>query len=363
LSPRSVITGIGCVSPARIGGKDAAMALSKDRPGDPGFRVPEFSLEDSLENARPFRRVANATKFALAAVAMALRDAGLTAGREDRSRTGVVVGVTHGAIDFSSRFHGGLLQDGPEAASPMFFAESVLNAPAGNVAMAFGIRGPVHTLIGEETVGAQALETALALLRSDVVDRCVVVGTEERSPLVDNAYEQMDRVASSATPGEAAPPPPGEGAAAIVVERAGEAIRRGATLRVPVLSVRCCRGFRGGMEDSAARVAGEQLSSAGVGDGETAHIVLPTGRNREAVARGALLALGRGGDRVFRLDIAPVVGNPFGAAVLLQASVSAALLSSGDPSGAGLVLSSGIGRTFSVILLGGSPDGAKALPR
>ncbi|HEX9191612.1 MAG TPA: hypothetical protein VF847_05910, partial [Candidatus Deferrimicrobiaceae bacterium] len=94
MSPLSVITGIGCVSPARIGGRDAAVALPKELPGDTGFRVPEFSLEDSLENARPFRRVANATKYALAAVAMALRDAGLTAGREDRLMNGVVVGVT-----------------------------------------------------------------------------------------------------------------------------------------------------------------------------------------------------------------------------------------------------------------------------
>ncbi|HEX9192122.1 MAG TPA: beta-ketoacyl synthase N-terminal-like domain-containing protein, partial [Candidatus Deferrimicrobiaceae bacterium] len=263
----------------------------------------------------------------------------------------------------SSRFHGGLLQDGPEAASPMFFAESVLNAPAGNVAMAFGIRGPVHTMIGEETVGAQALEAALALLRAGVVDRCVVVGTEERCPVIDTAYERMDRVASVATPEAAAPPLPGEGAAAIVVEHAGEAIRRGATLRVPVLSVRCCRGVRGGMEDSVARAAGEQLASVAVRNGETAHVVLPTGRNRDAVTRGALRALGRGGDGVLRLDITPSVGNPFGAAALLQVSVSAALLSSGDPSGAGLVLSSGIGKTFSSILLGGSRDGTEALPR
>lgn len=337
------------------------MALMKGYPVDPRFCVPDFSLEDSLENARPFRRVANVTKFALAAVAMAIRDADLTLVREDRSRTGVVIGVTHGALVFSSQYHEGLLQDGPEAASPMLFAESVLNAPAGNVAMAFGIRGPVHTMIGEESVGAQAIEAALALLRSGSVDRCIVVGTEEKSPLIDNAYERMEHVASRAIPGEASSPP-GEGAAAIVVECALEAIRRRTSLRVPVVSVQCCHDAREGMEDFVARVVKEQLTSVGMRDVKTGHVILPTGRYREAVRRGALRGLGAGWCGTSCLDIAPVVGNPFGAAVLFQVSVSAALISSGDSSGAGLILSSGIEKTFSSILLGGSPDGAEAPP-
>lgn len=362
MTPPVAITGIGCVSPAGIGGRDAALALAKGPAENHGFQVPEFPLEDFLENARSFRRVANSTKFCLAAVALALRDAGLPQVRPDGARTGVVIGVTHGALAFSAQFHGGLLRDGPEAASPMLFAESVLNAAAGNVAIAFGVRGPVHTLIGEETVGAQAIGTALGLLRLGVVDRCVVAATEERSDLIENAYRQMDRAASRSTPEEDPPPPTGEGAAALVVEQQEAAVRRGARFPVPVLSVRCSRDGQGEMSDSVAGVVKEELASLGKRGEEIRHVVVPTGRNRGPVTRGALRALGQRGAGTPRFDIAPRVGNPFCAAVLLQASLSAALLSTGDAPGAGLVLASGISRTFSVVLLGESPWGRTDIP-
>jgi len=359
------ITGIGCVSPAGIGGRDAALALVKGPPENHGFRVPEFPLEDFLENARSFRRVAHSTKFCLAAVALALRDAGLEAGRTDGSRTGLVIGVTHGALAFSTQFHGGLLRDGPEAASPMLFAESVLNAAGGNVAIAFGVRGPVHTLIGEETVGAQAIGAAMELLRLGVVDRCVVAGTEERSAVIENAYRQMDRAASRSAPEEESPPPAGEGAAAFVIEHPAAAVRRGARFFVPVLSARCSRAGREEMDDSVAMVVKEELASLGKRGEEIrhVHVVVPTGRNRGPVTRGALRALGLREGGTPRLDIAPRVGNAFCAAAFLQASVSAALLSAGGAPGAGLILASGISKTFSVLLLGGgSPEGRTDFP-
>jgi len=348
-----VITGVGCVSPAGIGQLDAALALSGTPTTNSGFRVPEFDLGDYLRNARYFRRIANSTKFALAAVSLALGDSNPDLGGEDRARTGVVIGVTHGAMGFSTLFHEELLKDGPGAASPMFFAESVLNAPAGNVAIAFGIRGPVHTVIGEETVGAQALDLALELIRSGAVDRCVVAGTEEWSGVTEGVYRQMDRVASRSLTQEREIPLLGEGAAAIVVEDAEGASRRDAAIRIPVLSVRCWRDMGESMEDSVGRIVREELAFRGVAERTVSHVVLPTGRNRGLVTRGVFRALGPASQAIRRLDIGPAAGNPFGAAALFQTAASVAWLSSGETADVGLILSSGIEKTFSIIFLGG----------
>jgi 3-oxoacyl-(acyl-carrier-protein) synthase len=356
LTARAVITGIGCVSPVGIGGLDVAMLLADDSRKAPAFRVPDFPLEEHIGNARAFRRVAQATKFALAAVSLALRDAGLEIGPGDGARTAVILGVTHGAIDFSTQFFGGLLQDGPEAASPMLFSESVLNAPAGNVAIAFGIRGPVHTLVGEETVGAQALGMVPGLLQSGAVDRCVVAGTEEWGAIIGNAYRQMDRAAARSESGEC-PAQQGEGAAALVIESPEEAERRGARLRVPVLSCRCSRDPQGDLEGTVSDMVSGERKALGEGAGNISHLVLPTGRNRVPVTRAALRALeGVGGD-IRRLDIAARIGNPFGAAAVFQMAVSAAFLSSGSATGAGLVLTSGFAGTCSAVFFGVPPDG------
>lgn len=359
MTGRAVVTGIGCVSPAGIGGKDVALALSDPSRTVPEFRVPDFPLEDHIGNARLFRRVAPATRFALAAVSLAVRDAGLPIGPDGLSRTAVVVGATHGAITFSTQFFGEYLQDGPEGASPMLFSESVLNASAGNIAIAFGVRGPVHTLIGEETVGAQALSTALSLLRCGIADRCIVAGAEERGEIIENAYRQMDRAACRSEVDGGNPPQQGEGAAALVIESPEAADRRGAALRVPVLFCRCARDPRRDVETTVTGMVGRELATFREGAGDVSHIVLPTGRKREPATRGALRAMGNWAGGIRRIDITPRIGNPFGAASMFQMAVSAASLASGPASGKGMVLSSGVEGSVSLACFGTAPGACR----
>ena len=127
-------------------------------------------------------------------MALAVSDAGFRAADFGGERVGLVVGITHGAVTYGVEFHRTLLLEGALAASPLHFSESVPNAPAGNGAIAFQIRGPVHTLIGDEPVGTQAVDLASSLLYDGCVDRCLVAGTEEWNEVVAHAYAQMDQV-------------------------------------------------------------------------------------------------------------------------------------------------------------------------
>lgn len=353
------VTGIGVVSPAGIGREAFARAVAREKPSGPPFRVSELSLDDYLDNSRPFRRVADATKFALAAASLALSDAGLPRGAAASGRAGLIVGVTHGAITYSARFHAGLLREGPQGASPLFFSESVLNAPAGNISISFGIRGPVHTLVGEETVGAQAIALAASLLLSRAVDRCLVAGTEEWNEVVAGAYGRIDRAAASSGGGGNFSPLLGEGAAALLLELESTAADRGAVPRAFLAGwwVGRLRPGTKAPEDVAAAVR-EASSRPGSSAAGVGHVVLPTGRGRGAAEAGVDSVFGAVFPPPRRIDIAPLVGNPVGAAGLLQTAASAAALAADGARGEGLVLSTGIEGTLSAVLVAGAGKAA-----
>jgi 3-oxoacyl-[acyl-carrier-protein] synthase II len=346
---RIAISGIGVVCPGAIGREEWVRSLSAGPGKKDAYRLPEFALEAYLANARSFRRVAGATKFALAAMALAVADAGFSAGAFGGEEAGLIVGITHGAVTYSVAFHRTLVLDGPLAASPLFFSESVPNAPAGNGAIAFQIHGPVHTLIGEEPIGTQAIDLAASLLRFGLVERCLVVGTEEWNEVVAHAYAQVDHaVQRRSDSGEATPL--GEGAAALVLELESTVARRRATPHAVISGWGLGRRLAEPMENVAARVLREAFQTTAHCLAEADHILPPTGRFRGAAMRGVALARGVGAEPPNWLDLLPVVGNPAGATNILQVATSAALISAGKVSGPGLVVTTGIEGTVSVVV-------------
>ncbi len=350
---RVAVSGIGIVSPAGLGREAFLRALATGGRAAGGFRVPEFSLEEYLEGSHSFRRVAGATKFALAAMSLAIRDAGFAAGAFGGEQAGIVAAITHGAVTYSVEFLRVLLLEGALAASPLHFSESIPNAPAGNGAIAFQVRGPVHTLMGEEPVGAQAIDLAAALLRAGLADRLLVVGTEEWNEVVAHAYGQIDSAARRMLdPGE--PPPLSEGAAAMVLELEEAAARRGGRPHAMLRGWSLGRCGAGEMEGAAAGAVREAFRASGCGVAEADHVLPSTGRQRRAATRGFLAARGGEARAVTWVDLVPVVGNPAGASNLLQVASSAALMSAGRASGPGLVLSTGAVGTLSAVVLSGA---------
>jgi 3-oxoacyl-[acyl-carrier-protein] synthase II len=347
---RILVSGIGIAVPGMFGRQAVVRAFPAFARARDALRLPEFALEEYLENARSFRRVALVTKFALAAMGLAVRDAGFSPGSFGGERTGIVVGLTHGAAPYSVEFHRVLTLEGPLAASPLCFAESVPNAPAGNAAIAFQVRGPVYTLIGEESVGTQALDLAAALLRDGEVDRCLVAGTEEWSEVIAHAYAQIDRAARRSRPLEA-PSPLSEGAAALVLEQEGALGRRAASPHAALSGWSLGRRQAGPLEEAIAEVIWQACQQAGHAAAEIDHVLPPTGRHREVARRGVCLARGEAAGPPAWVDLAPAIGNPVGAANLLQIATSAALLSAGSLRGPGLALAAGASETLSAVLL------------
>jgi 3-oxoacyl-[acyl-carrier-protein] synthase II len=347
---RIAISGVGIVCPGAIGREDWVRAFSTSQAKGDICRVPDFALEAYLPNARSFRRVSGATKFALAAMALAITDAGFSIGTFGREKAGLIIGITHGAVTYSVEFHRTLVLEGPLAASPLHFSESVPNAPAGNGAIAFQVHGPVHTLIGEEPVGAQAIDLAASLLQSGIVEHCLVIGAEEWNQVVAHVYAQIDRAAQRRSgPGDA--PALGEGAAALMLESENTAARRGATAHAVISGWSLGRRLAERMEDVTAGILREAFRTTPHCPAEADHVLPPTGRFRSAAMRGVILARGAGAEPPNWLDLLPRIGNPAGATNLLQVATSAALMSAGKVGGPGLAVATGIEGTVSAVVL------------
>jgi 3-oxoacyl-(acyl-carrier-protein) synthase len=347
---RVAVSGIGIVSPRAFGREAFLRTLSSGRGQDPALRVPTFALEQYLENARSFRRVADATKFALASMALAIADAGFRTADFGGERAGLVVGISHGAVTYAVEFHRTLLLEGPLPASPSHFSESVPNAPAGNGAIAFQIRGPVHTLIGEEPVGTQGVDLAASLLCDGFVDRCLVAGTEEWNEVVAHAYAQMDHARRD---GRDAGDTPAlsDGAAALVLELESAVAARGATPHAVIDGWHVGRCLANSIADATASAIRAVCGATGHRAAEADHVVPPTGRHRRAAWRGIVAAREDAPRPPERIDLLPVFGNPMGASNLFQVAASAALISDGRLEGPGIVVSTGIQRSLAVAVV------------
>lgn len=189
---RPVLSGLGLLSPCGVGMEPLWQLLDSGSSGIGrltafsavsgalGSEITGIDLDDIIDN-RSIRRAADVSKYALAAVQLALQDAGLDSAAGEESV--MVTAVTHGAMNYTQAYHESLCTGGAEDISPILFSDSVLNAPAGNASICYEIRGAVHTIIGGPAASIKAAIMASRLLQENGIHRAVVVSAEEINEL------------------------------------------------------------------------------------------------------------------------------------------------------------------------------------
>lgn len=209
------------------------------------------------------RRMSPPSRFAVVASDLALADARwkgeLIGGGASSDETAVVFGTSFGPSSYTERILRQIILESPQAASPMLFTESVANAPAAQVALRHGCRGPNLTVTQREASAALAVIEGVGLLRSGRARRALVGGVEELNPLLHSILDRFGALVGSrgasrrqARPfdvEEAARPQDArrdgfnaaEGAAVLLLERAEDAARRGAPMRARIGV--CARAF------------------------------------------------------------------------------------------------------------------------
>lgn len=187
-----LITGIGSVSPFGIGKEQiwagvkngySAIRISNRFPSIGEIycgEIGKIAFDEYIKDGR-FRRAADISKYALVAGSLAINDAGKESIRGDR--TTLIIGITHGALNYTQSFHKALIKEGVDTASPLFFSDSVLNAPAGNASICFDIKGPVHTILGDNEAALKSIIIACGILDRNMADKALVISSEELNEL------------------------------------------------------------------------------------------------------------------------------------------------------------------------------------
>jgi 3-oxoacyl-[acyl-carrier-protein] synthase II len=267
---RVAITGAGLVSAAA----DSPSALVEAMAGRGGVRVQDLDPARDLapRNTRALDRL---SQLVVAATARALDAAGCDADYREAHGVGLALGTVFAGVRTICAFDRRALELGPQYVSPLDFANTVLNAAAGQAAIWHRLRGANATIAAGGASGLQAIAYAADLIASTAIDAMVAGGADERSPEAVAAIED----AGLGTPGV----PFAEAAAMVVLEAEDTARARGAAIRAMIL----------GQASGMSHTGDAALDEAGLRDVDarmTAGDLLPVAGDTLGAA-GALLAI------------------------------------------------------------------------
>jgi nodulation protein E len=248
-----VVTGAGCVSAlghsvgafwsALLDGRCGLGKLEQAEPSDLKVSIvgaiPAPDPRDMLD-ARRLPMLDRFSVLAIVAAQQALAQSGLSLERVGH-RTGCVVGVGTAGGETIDELYRKLFLEGAKRANVFSVPRVMPSAPASQISMAFGIRGPVFTVSSACASSNHAIAMAVWLLRNNVIDAAIVGGTE--APLtygILKAWEAL-RVMAPDTCRPFDRHRKGlvlaEGAGMVVLERADHARARGAEILAQIAGV------------------------------------------------------------------------------------------------------------------------------
>lgn len=182
------------------------------------------------------RRMSPPARMAVAAMQLALRDAGIGEGA-DHATTGIVTGTAFGPAWVTEQLLKQIFTQGPDQASPALFTESVASASAAQMALSIRARGPNQTLTQREASDLLALGEAARWIRDGRAERVLVGVVEEGVPVLHAVLDRFHALARASPFGPERARPfdrhrngitAAEGAAVAVLESAAAAAARGA---------------------------------------------------------------------------------------------------------------------------------------
>ncbi len=244
---RVFVSGFGVVSPLGVGREALFQGL---REGRVAIRRVDQDLDlagiavrvaapcdgfDPLGFLPPKRakRLGRASQMAVVAAKLAVEDAHL----DPRQGTGaVVIGSGIGALEILLENHQTFLTRGADRVSPFLVPLMMPNAPAAEVSIELGIKGPSFGVVTACASSAHAVGLAFDMIRQGQVDWALAGGTEAVIlPIVLAAFDRMGALSRNPDPAQASRPFDrdrdgfvlGEGAGVLVLESEEHLRRRG----------------------------------------------------------------------------------------------------------------------------------------
>lgn len=192
---RVVITGLGVITPIGNSVNEFWASLLEGKSGVSrltAFDSSSFSCQIAAEvkNFNPsefmsdkdVRRLDKFVQFGLAASKYAVLDSGLILDKEDKTRIGVIVGSGIGGLHTIEKEYSGYVRRGPEKGpskiTPFLIPMLIVNMAAGQISIAFGLKGPNAACVTACASGNNALGDAFKIIQRGDADIMVAGGAE-----------------------------------------------------------------------------------------------------------------------------------------------------------------------------------------
>ena len=251
---RVVVTGIGLVTPNGVGTEPSFQSLIRGESGAGKITLfeagPEYATRIAAEvkdfdptafmEKKKIKEVSRFIPFAMAATRMALEQADLRLTEAERDRAGVFLGVGLGGLENLERCTLTLKERGPGKVSPYFIPSLIANMAAGQVSIAFGLRGPSLAHTSACSSSAHAIGEALRWMQRGDSDVMIAGGAEATiTPIGIGGFSAMFALSRRNDEPERASRPwdrgrdgflCGEGAGTLILETLTRAKKRGAKI-------------------------------------------------------------------------------------------------------------------------------------
>ena len=188
---RVVITGMGAITPLGNSVDETWAGIKAGKSG-----IGPITLFDASKNkvhyaaevknfdpaqymdSKDARKMARFTQFGVAAAKMALEDSGLMGNEAVLDETGIILGVGIGGLEETEADVLGMSRMGGVKTNPMAIPKLIPNEVGGNIAIQFGVHGPVESIATACSSGTDALGAAFDMVRSGRLDCCLSGGAE-----------------------------------------------------------------------------------------------------------------------------------------------------------------------------------------
>ena len=194
------------------------------------------------------RRREQFCQFAVAAAGQAISDAGLDMEQEDPYMVGCSVGSGIGSLQAMEREYDRLKEKGPGRVGPMLVPLMISNMAAGNVSIAYGLKGKSLNVVTACATGTHSIGEAYRTIQYGDADVMIAGGTESSiTPIGIAGFSALTALSFSEDPERASIPfvkerngfVMGEGSAIVVLEELEHAKRRGAKIYAELTGYGC----------------------------------------------------------------------------------------------------------------------------
>ena len=258
---RVVVTGMGAITPI---GNSVEEFWNGIKEGKTGFgpityfdtadyrcklaaEVKDFDPTQYMDK-KSARRMEQFCQFAVAAAGQAIADAGLIMEQEDPYMVGCSVGSGIGSLQAMEREYDRLKEKGPGRVGPMLVPLMISNMAAGNVSIAYGLKGKSLNVVTACATGTHSIGEAYRTIQYGDADVMVARGTESSiTPIGIAGFSALTALSFSEDPQRASIPfdkdrngfVMGEGSAVVVLEELEHAKRRGAKIYAELTGYGC----------------------------------------------------------------------------------------------------------------------------